>query len=192
LVQLLVTGFGPFLQTDVNPSAVLAEGCGHPFRILPVGYQAVAEFLESVAPSSFDVMLMLGVATKRAVLCPELVGRNRRGATPGVDGVALPGEIELGGPELVESSLWIGDVLSAVSALPGVEVSRDAGDYLCNDIAYRAVRRFPDKRVGFLHVPPFGRVPRQVQSGLLGQVLEIVRSLSLPTRCTCRSFPSKG
>jgi pyrrolidone-carboxylate peptidase len=44
-----------------------------------------------------------------------------------------------------------------------VTASVDAGSYLCNYLLYRALLRFPEKRIGFLHVPAFSVVPFEEQ-----------------------------
>ena len=52
--------------------------------------------------------------------------------------------------------------------------SVDAGTYLCNYAFFRAVSRFPDKLVGFLHVPPFEKLPREEQTRRLTELLELL------------------
>lgn len=173
-MRVFVTGFGPFNEIDENPSAKLAEGCGQPARILPVSYRAVTDFLAGLQPAWFDVLLMLGVATKRDHLTPELFGRNYRGDHADVDGKSLKGEIDASGPLLVPSTLWTPELLSAILLDDRFRESMDAGEYLCNDIAYRAVRRFPDKRVGFLHVPPVEKMPLGEQAEALQFLLRTV------------------
>ena len=45
------------------------------------------------------------------------------------------------------------------------------GVYLCNYIFFRALQAFPDKRVGFLHVPPVNAVPIEEQHRMLARVV---------------------
>ncbi len=173
-MRTLVTGFAPFGLVTDNPSGRLAEGCGRPFQVLEVAYAAADAFIERLDPESFDILLMLGVATQRERVTPELFARNWRGEQPDVRGDASDGPIEEGGPLLVEATLWHADVVASLSASPDFFASMDAGTYLCNYLAYRALRRFPEKRVGFLHVPPFERLPRARQAAILAQVLDAV------------------
>ncbi|MBW7928564.1 MAG: pyroglutamyl-peptidase I, partial [Fimbriimonadaceae bacterium] len=86
-MNVFVTGFGPFLGNDDNPSAALAESCGLPFAVLSVTFRAVEEFL--VSAPEFDALLMLGLASgeQDPRLRLELVARNVVGPTPDAEGV---------------------------------------------------------------------------------------------------------
>ena len=88
----------------------------------------------------------------------------------------LPGPIEEGEPLLLPSTLWNAHLVAELSVRPGLFASMDAGSYLCNYLSYRALRRFPQKRVGFLHVPTFERVPQDRQTEILTQVLAAVEA----------------
>lgn len=119
---------------------------------------------------------MLGVAGKRSKITPELFGRNLCGTSPDVEGVADAGPIDAFGPSLVSSTLWTPALIASLSEIEELEVSEDAGDYLCNFVAYQAVRRFPDRRVGFLHIPPFEELPFDRQAAVLGRILAAIES----------------
>jgi pyroglutamyl-peptidase len=170
-MRLLVTGFGPFGTVTDNPSGRLAEGCGRPFQTLEVAYAAADAFVNELDPESFDALLMLGVATDRDTLTPEMYARNWRGDAPDVRGTSLEGSIEEGQPLLIESTLWNPHLLAELEASLDLHTSLDAGSYLCNYFSYRALRRFPQKRVGFLHIPPFETVPQERQAEILAAVL---------------------
>ncbi len=161
---MLVTGFGPFLSHEENPSAVLASDSGQRFEVLEVSYRAVDEFLDSLDPGSFDAWLALGLAAKATTMLSERVGRNWIAAVPDVRGeVHGPGVIDPTGPPLLSAS-WVFDDEC-------VESSVDAGGYLCNYVLYRALRRFPEKRIAFLHVPPFSVVGLEEQQAALRRLL---------------------
>jgi hypothetical protein len=53
---------------------------------------------------------------------------------------------------------------------------------LCNFIFYRALQAFPDRRVGFLHVPPRTVVPMSEQHPFLRALLEQLERASVPSR----------
>ena len=175
-MRTFVTGFGSFGNVTDNPSGRLAASCGRPFQVLEVAYEAADAFLDGFDPEGFDTLLMLGVAVSRDRVTPELYARNWRGETPDVRGSSLSGPIEEGEPLLIESSLWNAHLVAELSLIPGVFASMDAGHYLCNDLAYRALRRFPETRVGFLHVPPFERVPQERQTEILAQILAAIEA----------------
>jgi pyroglutamyl-peptidase len=164
-MRLLVTGFGPFLDHTANPSQALAESCGAPFVVLEVSYRSVIGFIESLDASSFDALLSIGLADKAEAAQFETVGRNFVGATPDVRGEVFgPGVIDPTGPPAIASTLWHG--LDTSEAVP----SADAGGYLCNYLLYLALRRFPQRRVGFLHVPPFEVMHADRQRALVGSL----------------------
>jgi len=177
--RTFITGFGAFGTVAVNPSAKLAEASKRPFQVLEVAFAAVDEYLTSLNPESFDRLLMLGVAASRERMCPELFGRNFIGKTPDVRGIDLEGEIEAGAPLLLESTLWTPEIASEIVAFdPHTKLSMDAGEYLCNYISYRALQRFPEKKVGFLHIPAEDKLPLDVQMASLTKILEVIERTS--------------
>lgn len=90
--KLLVTGFGPFGDIAENPSQHLAESCGEEFRILPVSYAAVDQFVEELRANAPERLLLLGAHGRAEPLHIELVAHNRIGDKADVDGVvAGPG-----------------------------------------------------------------------------------------------------
>lgn len=169
--RTLVTGYGPFGKIVDNPSARLAEGSGRPFQILEVSFEAADTFLASLDPSSFDRLLMIGVAAGRKFVTPEVYARNQIGRIKDVQGNDRFGPIDVEGPLLLPSTLWETEVLVAGLMDPRMRVSCNAGSYLCNFISYRALARFPEKAVGFLHVPRPTDMPLEAQADLLQLVL---------------------
>lgn len=168
-MRTLVTGFGPFLTNRENPSARLAETSGEPFRVLEVSYQAVTEFLDHLAPESFDRLLMIGLKGSGRKMLLETRGRNVVGSTPDVrKHIPELRVVREGEPRLKASTLW-GDHHRQLH--PMIGRSTDAGGYLCNFILYEALHRFPEKQVGFLHVPPFHRLAESIQREVLQQIL---------------------
>ena len=156
---IFVTGFGPFLNVTDNPSAKVAEALGLPYQVLEVSFDAADAFVAGLDPAGFGCLLMIGVARGRKHVCPELFARNQIGHTKDVHGQDRFGPIEEGAPLLLEGGLWTPEILSFAIDEPTIRTSYDAGTYLCNYIYYRALRRFPDRRVGFLHVPDVDAIP---------------------------------
>ena len=161
--RVLVTGFLPFGDHAVNPSALLAESCGRPFEIVEVSFVAVDAFLDRLRSTPApDVLLMLGLRGGGTTLDLEMVARNHVGPSPDMRGeIRGPGPIDPAGPGLLTTTLF--------AALPPVATelfspSDDAGCYLCNYIYYRALRLLPPPtRVGFVHVPPPEAMPLDEQ-----------------------------
>jgi pyrrolidone-carboxylate peptidase len=169
--RTLVTGYGPFGDIKENPSAKLAEGCGRPFRILEVAFEAADDFLANLDPSTFDRLLMIGVAAGRKHVTPEVYGRNQIGRVKDVQGIERFGPIDPKGDLLLLSTLWTPEVLGDLLLDPRLHASFDAGSYLCNFVTYRALSRFPEKAVGFLHVPKPEDMPLDIQAEVLQKVL---------------------
>ncbi|MCH7945509.1 MAG: hypothetical protein IIC73_05770 [Armatimonadetes bacterium] len=169
---LMVTGFEPYLDNGENPSQRLAEECGQRFEVLEVAFGAVDEFVETVNRSGFDSWLAIGLADKAETMLVETVGHNRIGPMPDARGeVHGPGPIDPTGPSMLACTLWPPELLAETEFR---KPSTDPGGYLCNYVLYRALRRFPEKRVGFLHVPKFDHVPFDTQ---LDELRAIIKEL---------------
>lgn len=170
--RTLVTGFGPFGAITENPSAKLAEESGRPHRVLEVAFEAADEFLASLDPSTFDRLILIGVAAGRQHITPEVYARNQIGRVKDVQGIDRFGPIDPASPLLMPSTLWETEILVELLMDPRMRISCDAGSYLCNFISYRALTRLPDKAVGFLHVPKPTEMPLETQVEVLQLVLE--------------------
>lgn len=168
-MRLLVTGFGAFGEFDNNPSSLLAPECGCEHCVLEVSFKAVDAFLAGLDPESFDALLMLGVAGKAEAMRVETVARNWIGPVLDVRGERHgPGLLDPAAPPRLAATLWPAELLADA---PLRAASIDAGDYLCNYLFFRALQAFPDKRVGFLHVPPVSVVAIEEQQRMLGEVV---------------------
>jgi pyrrolidone-carboxylate peptidase len=172
--RLFVTGFGSFLDVDDNPSAHLARATGLPHSIFEVAYDGVDEQLASLDPSSFDQLLMIGIARGAEKMRIELVARNQICDLPDARGsVQGPAPIAVGGPENLTGSLWRHPAL--LEERDVWQPSVDAGSYLCNYAYYQALRLFPNKEVGFLHVPAFDAIPQERQVAILAEIINLTR-----------------
>src|SRR5688572_6113568 len=172
--RTLVTGFLEFGGFRVNPSALLAQSCGRRFELLEVSYAAVDSFLEGLDSTrhSFDRLVMLGLRGDGTTINCEQVARNHVGDTPDVRGVVRgPAPIEPGAPGLLRTTLF-----GPLAFDAHLSVSDDAGCYLCNYIYYRALRRFPGRRVGFVHVPPLETFPFDAQQACLARLLHALEA----------------
>lgn len=168
-MRVLTTGYGPFLSVKENPSGWLVERCGAPFVVLPVSFAAVDKFLAELDPASFDALVMVGVHGRARKMRLESVARNVVGKTPDVEGqVLVPGKIDPAGRDRIRTSLWSGVRLADFT------LTDDAGDYLCNYIFYRASVALPGKQVGFVHVPPWDRMPQTKQLGCFQALLRFL------------------
>jgi pyroglutamyl-peptidase len=181
--RVLLTGFEPFEQQEVNASwAAVREvaaawdepGTVLEARLLPVSFarapQVLAGLLAEVRP---DLVVCVGEAGGRGRVSVERVGINVQDARiPDEDG-AQPVDVPVrdGGPAAWFSTLPVKACLTAmVEAEVPAEVSSTAGTYVCNTIAYALVDLLagggsgaaPGARGGFVHVP---RLPEQMPPG---------------------------
>jgi pyrrolidone-carboxylate peptidase len=116
---------------------------------------------------------MLGLRGDGTTFYLERVAHNEIGSTPDVRGVVRgPAAIEPGGPATLATTLFD----HPTPDLPSHAHSDDAGCYLCNYLYYRALLRFPDRRVGFVHVPPLEVLPLDAQHDQLARLLEALES----------------
>jgi pyroglutamyl-peptidase len=175
-VRILLTGFLGFGAFQTNPSAALAQHSGRPHRLLEVSFHAVDRFIDRL-DGDVDVLLMLGVSAHVTTLRVERLAHNRIGDSPDVRGVVRgPAAIEPGGRDALESTLWTPAIRQSFQG-DGMQLSDDAGAYLCNYAYYRALRRVPpDVRVGFVHVPPVHVLPMEQQCSSLRRLLQVVES----------------
>lgn len=172
--RTFVTGFLAFGGIVENPSAALAAARGRRHALLEVAFDAVDEFLDRAAgDDSFDRLLMIGVCGHGSLMQFEQIARNHVGALPDVRGhVRGPRAIEPAGPGHVATTLWTGPMCEAMLEIAHASVSHDAGSYVCNYAYYRALRRLPHKRVGFLHVPPVEALPLEAQKSFVLSLIE--------------------
>ena len=185
---LLVTGFGPFGEHRVNPSAevvrALAGRAGQASAVLPVSYRrAEAELGALLARTRPRALLMLGLAPGDAIRL-ERVARNRdEAAACDVDGEARAGRpISCGAPARYESTLPLEAFAAALerASLP-VAWSSDAGGFLCNHVFYRACEWLERDGLaiprGFVHLPPLDALPLERQLEAVGACLDVLAGI---------------
>jgi pyroglutamyl-peptidase len=171
---ILLTGFGPFPGAPRNASSALIEnlallaGSRLPGYVvhaetLPTEWQAgparLAELLEELDPV---IALHFGVSHRARGFVVETRARNTRqdifdacGASPEALVVAE------GGPDEMAATLPAGLIVERLRrrSIP-VQLSRDAGGYLCNAVLYHSLAEARSRgsrgvgpRRGFIHIP---------------------------------------
>ncbi|WP_425107077.1 peptidase C15 [Ancylobacter sp.] len=147
--RLLITGFGHFPGMPANPSAQLARhlarsrpagGARTERRLLATRWDEAAGFPALLAQTRPDILLMLGVAARRRLVSIEIVGRNATGAFPDAAGHRPASHVlEPGAPAQRALAARPAPLLAALRAA-GVpaHLSRHAGRYVCNALAFRA------------------------------------------------------
>jgi pyroglutamyl-peptidase len=168
-VRILATGFGAFPGAPFNPSAAIVARLSRSSRrlqglaqidlstaVLPVRWEGagarLSALFERVRP---EVVLLLGVAGRRATISVETRARNRLSVLRAdADKRTAPVSVVLkGGPQARAARAPVARLIALMSR-SGVSVRRsiDAGDYICNQVYYLALASEAEF-VGFIHVP---------------------------------------
>jgi pyroglutamyl-peptidase len=170
MTTVLVTGFGRFPGAPVNPTTALAGRLARAGRrrgidciahVFATTYAAVdRELPRLIAAHRPDAILMLGLAARRRHVSIEVFARNRMSTWfPDAGGVLPPrAAIMAGAPASVRGRAPFSRLLAAARATRVKTVlSRDAGNYLCNYVYWRALEAAASaggpRRVVFVHVP---------------------------------------
>lgn len=174
-MKILVTGFEPFGEDVLNPSALILEKL--PKKILDaevktllvptVFYQSILLVCETVDLEKPDLVLLLGQAGGRKAMTMERVAINISDARLPDNGGRQPLDepIVPQGPSAYFSTM---PIKAMVAAMRGVgvpaEVSNSAGTFVCNHLLYGVLHHCQGMnhpvKVGFLHVP---YLPEQVE-----------------------------
>ena len=193
MASILITGFGPFPGAPVNPTASLVAKLARIRRpamageaciahVLPTSYAAVDRELPAlIARHRPRAIVMFGLAGRSKAIRVEWQARNRVWQVlPDARGfIPLRGTIGTSSAEL-RSRAPLAEIAAAMrSAGLAVQLSRDAGRYLCNYAYWRALEaaREPGgpRVVVFIHVPGLRGACRRRASVKLPTLDQLVR-----------------
>ena len=182
-LRVLITGFGPFPGEPYNPTQALVkrllrlrrpalsdvELSGH---IFPVTYKAVdLELPQALAKHRPQALLMFGLAGRTAHVRVETRARN---AVTLLWPDAAQTRVRKGSIGLGPDAMRFGPhTLRLLRAALGTGIdarpSRDAGNYLCNYLSWRAIESVGTnddlRRAAFVHIPPLGRGGKSRRKG---------------------------
>lgn len=169
-MRILLAGFKPWGKVRRNPSGEAAAALGG--HLLPVDYEAAGrEVRRLIRKERPEAIVLLGLASGRRTIALEALavnvdhcegrGRQRRWRRP------------IGkGPLVLESRLPLDRLHARLrgSRIP-VRISYHAGTFICNHVFYVALAssRVP---CGFVHLPPFRKMPRARQLRAVRLILE--------------------
>jgi pyroglutamyl-peptidase len=184
-MRVLLTGFEPFADFEINPSQCIVEHFQRQqrddviARILPTEYQASGERIAAaIRDTNPDAVISLGVAQSRRTISLERIAVNVDD-TPIVDNagkLACGERIAVDGPVAYWSTLPLEALQTALEArgIP-VSISNHAGAYICNHAFYSARhtlealgRSIP---CGFIHVPDLPHGEGEDAHGLALEVM---------------------
>jgi pyroglutamyl-peptidase len=167
-IVAVVTGFDAYGSISANPSAqVVTEmrlsdehGITLIREVLPTSYgrasQRIVDLIRSQKP---DILVMFGHSPRASALRLERCARNQTTSrSRDNDDLKLEGPIDTAGPDRMDATANVDDVLSKIASLrPSPYVSENAGGYVCNYVYYTALREIRQRRLTtkcmFAHLP---------------------------------------
>lgn len=174
-MHVLITGFEPFGDDEVNPSAILVQALaaipitGADIRhvILPCAFAPLDAALRNAIDAHLpNLVIGFGLATGRAGISIERVAINVIDARiPDNLGAAPIDEpVVATAPAAYFSTLPIKAIRAGLldAGIPA-EISQTAGTYVCNAAFFLtrhiAATSYPDLRSGFVHIPCLPDMP---------------------------------
>ena len=193
----LLTGFGAFLDVQQNPSGqlALALAAAPPGGVelrgieLPVSFLRAPERIDEALAQDPDYDFFLSMGVHRGPsFRPERVGRAfLHSRQPDNDGL-LGGQVALDGGPPLETPFALAPLARALAhGRLEVELSSDAGGYVCERVCRHIYRRAAERGrpALFLHVPPLA-------SASLEEQLPVVSALIEELARQCRESPLGG
>ena len=185
--RLLLTGFGPFPGTPENASALLVSALAKRLgqvklaielraEILPTEWKAAPDQVQSILKIfQPDIALHFGVASEATGFRLETMAQNARNRLSDATGhVHGRRRISATLPDQLLSTFPVDAIRQRLEALSiPVELSCDAGQYLCNATLFRSLSltmKSPRQRyggapiTGFVHIPSALTDPDQAHS----------------------------
>lgn len=165
--NVVVTGFGPYLEEPQNPSGAIAEALDQTVKngvrihglVLPVSARAVGGIInDAIIKIRPDVLLITGVTPGRAAVAVERAALNVMDfPIPDIDGEEPVDEAVVpGGPSAYFSTLPIKKIVKEwrKGGIPSY-VSNSAGTYVCNQTFYlsRHMTELSNIKAGLIHIP---------------------------------------
>ncbi len=155
--NILLTGFEPFADFEVNPSAELMKFLGQrgfQTAVLPVSYSLIDSKISSLNLESYDFIFLFGLAAGRSNISFERVALNwiegkikdNSGQKP------FPHLIDTTQPAAFINQLPLDQwVIDSTDLDLNLQVSTDAGAYLCNYLYFQVMKK--NTNCIFIHLP---------------------------------------
>ncbi len=204
-MRTLLTSFGPFPRCSQNPSRAVADaltasgGSAHgavEHVPLETSFEQCRHWARNALTDDVGLIVHLGVAMEAGRFRLETTARNLVDpAKDDINGMSVAtGVVVADGPNLLESRLPLATLCTDLvsTGLP-VELSSDAGDYVCNFVYYSTLHAIAARRCAtravFLHLPPLEQdgpsdarqvlaQPLSVHVDVVGQFLKLAMSAS--------------
>ena len=166
--QLLLTGFGPFLKNEANPTEQIVNALHNQMVgsikvegiVLPVVFgDAAQQIIKQLETTTYDAVIMLGLAASRKEITPERIAINcRNGQNDNAGNVYHEVAIVEDGPDGIFTTLPIQQMVNVLKEKSWqATISNSAGTYVCNDTMYLVNLYIKENNLtfpsGFIHVP---------------------------------------
>lgn len=158
-MKLLITAFEPFMGLNTNSSYEVVKGLKQKSNItkifLPVklheSFSILKKHIDEVNP---DIIILCGQAASRSKISIETKARNVLGRSIDESDEITSNIIVEDGPTAYFSKFPTVEALSYLlhNDIP-VELSNNAGEYICNALYYQVMHCYPDIETVFIHFP---------------------------------------
>lgn len=180
-MRYLVTGFEPFADHAINPSAEFVRGLTLPECekvVFPVAYDKVSEMLEPIPWDKYDFVFLFGLAADRKDICFERVALNwiESSIKDNLGKQPIPQSIDPYASQALINRLpieqWVADLHRNSFQ---VKISHSAGAYLCNYLYFRVMQK--TSKALFIHIPKDVALDRL--QAMLQELLKLVNPATL-------------
>ena len=158
--MILISGFKPFLNEKINPSELLVEKLKVISQvqavILPVEFERAYQELEKqIELTKPKFIIMFGQAGGRPNVCLEKIALNWNQTKSADESKHIPATGRISDGELALMSTFQVDDLAAFLADRRLkcEISFSAGAYVCNNLYFKVLKKYPLIQSIFVHVP---------------------------------------
>ncbi|MCB9092365.1 MAG: hypothetical protein H6620_07380 [Halobacteriovoraceae bacterium] len=151
--QLILTGFEPFGGREENISQKIVDQVSKQYLneailclTLPVSYEKAYQVLkEKILEFDPKYIIAMGLAANRDYTSFEKYAHNQRNLLIADNEDYIPTEECIFKDETFQ--------LCSTLSFDHLPSSEDAGTYVCNDLLYKLLKDFPDKKITFIHLP---------------------------------------
>lgn len=167
-MNIIITGFEPFLDNEINPTLEVLELLPKSIKgndiitlKLPVLYddtfKVLKPYIDKYEPG---IIINLGLASGRKNICLERVALNVSDSAYGDNSgvIKIDEKIIENGKNAYFSNLPLRKIFNTINkkGIPA-EISNTAGLYVCNNLMYHVLHYLEinnlDTKAGFIHVP---------------------------------------
>lgn len=162
-MRILITSFGPFNNFKTNPSNQIMEivrektklfspkNNYYEFETIDVSWSSVSKFINEKKDGLYDLIIHLGVATNENKMRIEIMGRNVQSGND-VENIKPNENQIIKNVSDLKTNIPMEILNDFVSKNDFIELSHNAGSFLCNYIYFKSLYAFKkNSLVLFIH-----------------------------------------